>query len=79
MKRYRTDPEFREKVKRSMLRYYYKRLAEKRKLRKLYPDYDMLVREYTANIKRLGYKKAWRIFKPALDMLREKHGVNFPS
>jgi len=79
IKRYRTDPEFRAKVKRSMLRYAYRRQTEKVKLRKLYPDYDILLREYNFNIRRFGYKKAWKIFKPALDMLRKRHGVNFPS
>jgi len=79
MKRYHANSEFRAKVKQSMLRYHYKRQAEKRRLRNLYPDYDMLLKEYSVNIRRLGQKEAWKIFKPALDMLRERHGVNFPT
>ena len=48
------------------------------KLRKRYPEYDKIAREYKRNSKKIGYKKAYRIFKDKVMKLRKKYNVYFP-
>jgi len=75
---------YREKLKKDKkFREYHKKLLRKEyrtimKLRKKYQEYDKIAREYRRNVKKIGYKKAYRILKEKLMKLREKYNIHFP-
>jgi transposase len=76
--RYRDDPEFRERFKEYVRRYRKRRLGLVGKLRRLYPEYDEIIRLYARECYHLGYGEAWRRHKLRVGRLRRKYGVEFP-
>jgi predicted transcriptional regulator len=76
--RYRKDKKFREKFKKSLRKSSIKRHKLIKKLRKKYQEYDKIIRLYFRIRKKIGYKKAYKIFKKRLISLRQKYNINFP-
>jgi predicted transcriptional regulator len=73
--RWRKDKKYREYHK-EMLR---KERMKAKELRRKYEEYDKIALEYKRNSKKIGYKKAYRIFKEKLMRLRKKYNVYFPT
>jgi predicted transcriptional regulator len=69
------NKEYRE-IHKEMLR---KERMKAKELRKKYEEYDKIALEYKRNSKKIGYKKAYRIFKEKLMKLRKKYNVYFPT
>jgi predicted transcriptional regulator len=72
--RWRKNKEYRE---------YHKEILKKekrkaKKLRRKYKEYNKIVLEYKRSSKKIGHKKAYRIFKEKVMELRKKYNVYFP-
>ena len=72
--RWRKNKKYREYHKK-LLRKEYRTIM---KLRKRYLEYDKIAREYRRNVKKIGYKKAYRMLKEKIMKLRKKYNIYFP-
>jgi transcriptional regulator with XRE-family HTH domain len=77
-KRYSENEEFREKVKERLREQAKKRHELVNELRKEYQEYNEAWLNYFKNVRKLGYKEAYKIFKQKVLELRNKYNVNFP-
>lgn len=76
--RYRTDEEFRDRMRGYMLDYQKRMRKATKDLKKTYPEYANVIKTYFREQKTHDTRAAWRNFKRAVLRLRKEMGVYFP-